>query len=253
MFFAAGMYGMGLTIRHLGFTPGPALLAGILAGAALSAVVGALALRTAGVAFMIVTLMFAQAGYLTILYFGEWTRGDEGFVIQQAQRVFLGIDLSQPTARYFAALALFSVCLLLTLWLIQRPFGRVLIAIRENEDRAQMLGYDVFRHKLGAVVLSGTISAGAGAMYGLLFGYAGASFAGVQYSILPLLWVLLGGAGTLLGPFIGALFTFYLIDIASGFTTAYMLVVGVVLVALTLFAPQGIGGELRARLWRWLP
>ena len=253
MFFAAGMYGMGLVIRHLGWTPAPALLAGLVAGAALSLLAGALALRTKGVAFMIVTLMFAQAGYLIILYFGEYTRGDEGFVIQQVERILWGIDLSQPTARYFAAFTLFSACLLLSLWVIQRPFGKVLIAIRENEDRAQMLGYDVFAHKLGAVVLSGTISAAAGAFYGLLFGYAGASFAGVQYSILPLLWVLLGGAGTLIGPFIGALFTFYLIDIASGFTTAYMLIVGLVLVFLTLFARQGIGGELRARVWRWLP
>jgi len=253
MFFAAGMYGMGLAIRHLGANPMPALLAGIAAGAALSAIVGALALRTAGVAFMIVTLMFAQAGYLIILYFGEYTRGDEGFVIQQAQRILWGIDLSQPTQRYFAALILFGTSLLISLWVMQRPFGKVLIAIRENEDRAQMLGYDVYRHKLGAVMLSGTISAAAGASYGLLFGYVGASFAGVQYSILPLLWVLLGGAGTLIGPFIGALFTFYLIDITSGFTTAYMLVVGVVLIVLTLFARQGIGGEIRARLFRWLP
>lgn len=253
MFFAAGMYGMGLTIRHLGFTPAPALLAGIAAGLVLSATLGALALRTAGVAFMIVTLMFAQAGYLIILYFGQWTRGDEGFVIQQAQRVLWGIDLSDPANRYRAALALFSACLLLSLWLMRRPFGKVLIAIRENEDRARMLGYDVFRHKLGAVVLSGTFAAAAGAFYGLLFGYAGASFATVQYSILPLLWVLLGGAGTLIGPFIGTLFTFYLIDIASGLTDAYMLIVGIVLVALTLFARQGIGGELRARVWRWLP
>ena len=253
MFFAAGMYGMALTIKHLGFSPAPALLAGIACGVILSLAVGALALRTIGVAFMIVTLMFAQAGYLIILYFGEYTRGDEGFVIQQAERVLWGIDLSQPTARYFAALVLFAACLLVSLRLMQRPFGKVLIAIRENEDRATMLGYDTFRHKLGAVVVSGTISAAAGAFYGLLFGYAGASFATVQYSILPLLWVLLGGAGTLIGPFIGALFTFYLIDIASGLTSAYMLIVGVVLVLLTLFARQGIGGEIRARIWRWLP
>ncbi|MCP3971114.1 MAG: branched-chain amino acid ABC transporter permease [Rhodobacteraceae bacterium] len=253
MFFAAGMYGMGLSVRHLGFTPAPALLAGIATGLALSAAFGALALRTAGVAFMIVTLMFAQAGYLIILYFGEYTRGDEGFVIQQSQRVLWGIDLTQPTARYFAAFTLFAACLLLSLQVIRRPFGKTLIAIRENEDRARMLGYDVFAHKLGAVILSGTVSAAAGAFYGLLFGYAGASFATVQYSILPLLWVLLGGAGTIIGPFIGALFTFYLIDIASGLTDAYMAVVGVVLLMLTLFASQGIGGELRARVWSWLP
>jgi len=253
LFFAAGMYGMGLAIYQFGLSPAPALVAGLIAGLLVSAVVGFLALRTAGVAFMIVTLMFAQAGYLTILYYGAYTRGDEGFVIQQAQRVLWGIDLSDATNRYFAAWGLFSICLLLTLWLVQRPFGCVLIAIRENEERARMLGYDVFAHKLAAVILSGTVSAMAGAMYGLLFGYAGASFATVQYSIFPLLWVLLGGAGTVMGPLVGTLFMFYLIDLSSGITSAYMLIAGVVLVLLTLFAPQGLVGEWRARVWRWLP
>ncbi|MCR9146128.1 MAG: branched-chain amino acid ABC transporter permease [Rhodobacteraceae bacterium] len=253
LFFAAGMYGMALMIQHGGASPAPALLAGVLAGAVVSGLLALLALRTTGVAFMIVTLMFAQAGYLTILYFAEWTRGDEGFVIQQAQRVLWGIDLSQPTARYFAAWALFSLVFLISLWLVRRPFGRTLIAIRENEERVRMLGYDTFAHKLGAMVISGTISAGAGAAYGLLFGYAGASFASVQYSIFPLLWVLLGGAGTVLGPFVGTLFMFYLIDLSSGITSAYMLIAGVVLVLLTLFAPQGLVGELRKRIFRGLP
>ncbi len=116
-----------------------------------------------------------------------------------------------------------------------------------------MLGYDTQRLKLVAVVISGAMSAAAGAVYGLLFGYAGASFAGVQYSILPLLWVLLGGAGTVIGPFLGTLFMVYLIDLSSDITTAYMLIAGVVLVLLTLFAPQGLGGELRRRVWGWLP
>jgi len=253
LFFAAGMYGMGLTIQHAGFSPAPALLAGLLAGLLVSAGLAVLALRTSGVAFMIVTLMFAQAGYLSILYFGEYTRGDEGFVIQTAQRMLWGIDLSDPTNRYLAALLLFSVCLGLSLWLVRAPFGRVLVAIRENEERVRMLGYDTHAHKLGAMIVSGTISALAGAVYGLLFGYAGASFASVQYSIFPLLWVLLGGAGTVLGPFLGTLFMFYLIDLSSGLTTAYMLIAGVALVVLTLFAPQGLAGELRRRLWGWLP
>ena len=253
LFFAAGMYGVSLSIQHLGFTPAPALLAGIAAGIVVATAVGLLALRTGGVSFMIVTLMFAQAGYLSILYFGKWTRGDEGFVIQQAQRILWGIDLSQPDNRYFAALILFATCLIASLWLVRRPFGKTLIAIRENEERVRMLGYNTFAHKLGAVVISGTISATAGAFYGLLFGYAGASFATVQYSIFPLLWVLLGGAGTILGPFIGTLFMFYLIDLSSGLTSAYMLIAGVVLVLLTLFAPQGLAGVLRAKLWRWLP
>jgi len=253
LFFAAGLYGMGLSILHFGFSPAPALAAGIAAGVLVSLVAGMLALRTAGVAFMIVTLMFAQAGHLTILLFGTYTRGDEGFVIQPAQRVLAGIDLSDPVNRYLAALVLFSTCLLATLWLVRRPAGRVLVAIRENEQRTRLLGYDAFRYKLAAVVISGTISAAAGATYGLLFGYAGATFATVQYSIFPLLWVLLGGAGTVIGPFLGTLFMFYLIDLTSGITTAYMLIAGVVLVLLTLFAPQGMAGELRRRLWGWLP
>jgi len=253
LFFAAGMYGMALMIRHAGVAPAPALLAGIAAGAAVSAALAVLALRTSGVAFLIVTLMFAQAGYLTILYFGDLTRGDEGFVIQAADRVLWGVDLSDPVNRYFAAWALFSICLLLCLWLVRAPFGKTLVAIRENEERVRMLGYDTFAHKWGAMVISGTVSAAAGAVYGLLFGYAGASFASVEYSILPLLWVLLGGAGTVLGPLIGTLFMFYLIDLGSDVTTAYMLIAGVALVALTLFAPQGLTGELRRRLWGWLP
>ena len=253
MFFAAGMYGLGLTIQHLDFTPAPAFLVGLIAATLLAAAVGALALRTVGVAFMIVTLMFAQAGFLTALYFGEYTRGDEGFAIQQADRILWGIDLSQETNRFFAALILFAITLFAIAYLVQTAFGRALIAIRENEARAEMLGYNVTSLKLQAMIISGLISGAAGAAYALLFGYAGATFASVQYSILPLLWVLLGGAGTTIGPFVGALFMFYLIDFSSEFTDAYLLVAGAALVLLTLYARAGIIGELRRRAWSWLP
>ena len=253
MFFAAGLYGMGLGIRFLGLDPVTGFLAGTLAGAILAAVLGALALRARGVAFMIVTLMFAQAVYLTILYFGAYTRGDEGFVLQQAERTILGAPLSNPDLRFWLAFALFAAATLITLAIVRRPLGKSLVAVRENEARAQMLGYDTFRLKWTAVILSGTVSAASGAAYGLLFGYVGASFASVQYSIFPLLWVLLGGAGTVIGPFIGTLFMFYLIDFSSGLTTAYMLFAGIALVLLTLFAPHGIAGEIRRRLLRGLP
>lgn len=253
LFFAAGMYGTGLAVQHLGWGAGPALVAGIAAGAVVSGTLALLALRTSGVAFMIVTLMFAQAGALTVLHFSEITGGDEGFVLPYAGRILLGLDLSDANTRYLAALALFAICLMLCLWLVRTPFGRVLIAIRENEDRARMLGYDPFAHKFAAMVISGTMAAAAGAAYGVLFGYVGSSFAEVQYSILPLLYVLLGGAGTVLGPFVGTLFMFYLIDLSSDITTAHMLIAGVALVLLTLFAPQGIMGEVRRRLWKGLP
>lgn len=253
LFFAAGMYGLALPMQHLGLAPAQAFATGLAAAAIVSLSIGFLALRTTGAAFMIVTLMFSQAGFLLVLYAGEWTRGDEGFVIQQADRVLAGVDFSQPAARYFAAFALFAFTYLLIAWLISTPFGKCLVAIRENEERARMLGYDVQRHKLLAVLVSGTLSGASGAAYAFLFGYAGATFASVQYSILPLLWVLLGGAGTTIGPLIGTAFAFYLIDISSNFTTAHLLVVGLAIVLVTLFAPQGLAGEIRNRLARWLP
>lgn len=253
MFFAAGMYGFGLGVNLGGLPVLPAFGVGIICASLLAFVVGFLALRTAGVAFMIVTLMFAQTVYLVILYFGEYTRGDEGFVIQQAQRNLAGIDLTTETARYFTAYILFAISFLAIAKLVQMPFGKRLIAIRENEERARMLGYDAANLKLRALIISGMFSGVAGAAYALLFGYVGASFAAVHYSIFPLLWVLLGGAGTTIGPLIGVAFMFYLIDVSSSYTNAYMLVAGVALVLLTLFAPQGLVGTLRKKVFAWLP
>lgn len=253
LFFASGMYGLGLAMHLFDFNVSSAFISGLLAAFVISAVVGFLALRTSGVAFMIVTLMFAQAGYLTVLYYGEYTRGDEGFVIQQADRVIGSMDLTSPGGRYFAALLLFTICFFLTIFIVRSGFGLALIAIRENEERAKMLGYNVMRLKLQAVIISGVMSGGAGAAYALLFGYAGATFATVQYSIFPLLWVLLGGVGVAIGPLIGTIFMFYLIDYSSSITNAYMLIAGLVLVLLTLYAPQGLAGELRRRYIKWLP
>jgi len=253
LLLAAGMYGTGLAITALGWPAAPALLAGLVAGGVMALAVGVLALRTAGVAFMIVTLMFAQAGYLTILYFGPVTGGDEGLVLARGARAIGGVDLSADTPRYLAALALFAVALLANLALVRSRLGRVMVAMRENEERSRMLGYNPFAVKLAALVISGLYAGAAGAGYAVLFGYIGASFAGIQYSILPLLWVLLGGAGVVLGPLVGVLVMFYLIDISSGYTTAHLLVVGLALLVLVLFAPKGILGALRERLWPWLP
>lgn len=253
LFFAAGMYGLGLSIEHMDVSALPALAMGLVVALVISSVIGFLALRTSGVAFMIVTLMFAQAGYLAILLAGKYTRGDEGFVIKQSDRMIAGFDLSQSDNRYFAALILFTIAFVFIGWLVQTRFGKTLVAIRENPERARMLGYNIQRHKLLAVVISGTLSGMAGAAYALLFGYAGASFAAVHYSIYPLLWVLLGGAGTTIGPLIGTVFMTYLIDISSEYTNAYMLIAGVALILLTLFAPHGLAGLVRKKWLPWLP
>lgn len=257
MLFAAGLYGAGLSIRYLGFDALSGFAAGAAAGLVLAVAVGLVALRTTGVAFMIVTLMLSQAAFLSTLYFSAVTRGDEGFVLQaEARRWSIGtlsLDLSNPATRYNLALLLFSICLMTCLFLTRSSVGRVLIAIRENEERTVMLGYSTFRYKLLALAVSGAISAAAGATYALLFSYVGSTFASIQYSIFPLLWVLVGGVGTTLGPLIGTAMMFYLVDFTSGYTSSYLLVVGLALLLLVLLFPKGILGTVRAKAAPWLP
>jgi branched-chain amino acid transport system permease protein len=249
MFFAAGVYGAGMTAHFLDFPVAAAFVAGAMGGLALALLVGLIALRTRGVSFLIVTLMFAQAVYLTTLYFNNITRGDEGFVLAEAsRRLSIGpteLALNDPHVRYNCALLLFALCYLLGILLLHSPIGRVFVAVRENEPRTQMLGYNTFGYKLLALTLSGALSGMSGAAYALLFAYVGATFASTQYSIYPLLWVLLGGAGTPLGPLIGTALMFYLVDLSSGFTSSYMIAVGVILVVLIIAFPKGIIGAVR--------
>lgn len=249
MFFAAGLYGAGMTAHFLQFPMPAAFAVGVLGGLALALVVGLIALRTMGVSFLIVTLMFAQAAYLTTLYFNNITRGDEGFVLAEtSRRLIFGaaeLALNDPDVRYNCALLLFAMCYVLSIALLHSPIGRVFIAVRENEPRTQMLGYNTFGYKLLALTVSGTLSGMSGAAYALLFAYVGSTFASTQYSIYPLLWVLLGGAGTPLGPLIGTALMFYLVDLSSALTSSYMIAVGIILVVLIIAFPKGIIGTLR--------
>jgi branched-chain amino acid transport system permease protein len=257
MFFATGVYTAAIGTTLLGLSVPAAFLCAILIGAAVSFLLGLVTLRASGVAFMIVTLMFSQAAFLTVLYFGAYTRGDEGIIIPDTLRVFSilawPIDLTNAGLRYNLALGFLALTIALCLALVRSRFGHVLIAIRENEKRTAMLGYDVTRYKLIAFVISGMLSAVAGALYALMFAQAGSTLASIQYSINPLLWTLLGGAATTLGPLLGTALMFVLVDVASGFTNAHLLVVGVMLILLVLFFPKGILGSIRQRYLDWLP
>lgn len=257
MFFAAGMYGAGLPIYYLQFGAIQAFCLGVLLSLVLATLFGLIALRTSGVSFLIVTMMFAQACYLALLYFNKITLGDQGFILSKSlESVSLGsfeFAFSDPAVKYNIALLLFAGSFLLSALLVGSPTGRVLIAVRENEERTGLLGYNTYKYKLLSLVISGGISGVAGAAYALLFSYVGASFASILYSIYPILWTLLGGTGTTTGPMIGTGIMFYLVDIASGLTSSYLFVVGAVLVMLILWFPQGIMGAIRTRWLPWLP
>ena len=152
--------------------------------------------------------------------------------------------------KYNTALVAFALALLFSLWLLRSPIGRILIAIRENEARTRLLGYNTFLYRFAALVISGTMSGLAGALYCLLFAYVGSSFASLQYSTLPLLYTLLGGTGVTLGPLAGTAIMYYLIDISSEFTSSYMIIVGAALLIITLWFPDGIAGRARRLIRR---
>ena len=268
MFFAAGMYGAAMPMIHGDWPAWAGLAAGLVSGLLLGLAVGLLALRTIGVGFMIVTLMFSQAVFYLILFQGEITFGDEGWTIPQAARAIGTLDLSDDDTRYIAALVLLTVALFAKLALVRSRLGRVLVAVRENEERTRLLGFDPFRAKLAALVVSAGYASAAGAAYVVFWGGFGGTFAGIEYSILPLLWVLVGGAGTLLGPILGVVVMTYLADFAAsdlmpwladqweaafpgseaeGLRSAHRILVGLVLVALVLTARAGILGRFRAR------
>lgn len=257
MFFATGMYATGLAVTSLNVGAVRALLIGLVASVLQSTVIGLVTLRTSGVAFLITTMMFAQAFYLSILHFNRFTGGDQGFILTgRLEPLSLGdltLALSAPAVKYNIAFATLAVCLLLSLWLVRSPMGRVLIAIRDNEERTRMLGYDTFKYKVLALIVSGTLSGASGSVYALLFSYVGATFASVLYSIYPLLWTLLGGAGTTLGPLVGVSLITYIVDITSGVTSSYLLVVGLGLVLIIMKAPAGVVGGIRERWLKWLP
>lgn len=257
MFFACGLYAAGLPVYHLGWSVPSAFLFATVVSALASAVIGAIALRTHAVAFMIVTLMFSQVAYLATFYFSNYTNGDDGLVLPQHARSFevwgRHVDLTDPAVRYLIALALLTASILFVHQVVKSGIGREWVAVRENETRTKMLGYNTFLIKFKAMVVSGTLSGTAGAAYGLLFAYVGSTFASIQYSIDALLFTLLGGAGTVLGPVLGSFIMFYLIDLFSSYTNAYLLATGVVLILLIVYFPSGVLGTLRKKWLRWLP
>lgn len=257
MFFSAGMYSMGLSIYYLELSPFNGLIFSLLFSILISVIFGSFALRTSGVSFLIVTLMFGQTFYLSIIFFSEFTFGHDGFSLGKYLEPLnlFGKEylFSNPSVRYNFALLLLAIYILVSTFILLSPLGRILIAIRENESRTQLLGYNVFYYKLFALVISGTFSGVAGAMHGLLFSYIGTTFAEIHHSISPLLWTLIGGAGTLMGPVFGTGIMYYLIDFLSEITKNYFLIVGIALIIMIIWFPMGIMGTIRTKWLKWLP
>ncbi len=224
--------------------------AGLLMAAAISALFGLLALRTHETYFLMITLALAQVLWGVAFGWRSLTGGDDG--IPGVPRPTLGLpwSLSQGIPFYYFV-AIFFVLATSLLWIIvHSPFGRALVGIRESETRMEVLGYNVWLHKYVAFILSGLFAGLAGILFAYYNGFVGPSYLSVIFSATALIMVILGGAGTLLGPALGACVIVSLENVVSLYTERWLLILGITYVLVTLFAPRGLVGLFQERLQR---
>lgn len=248
-FFGGAGYVTAHAIKAWQFEPLAAILLGTGAATLLGALMGVLAIRRQGIYFAMTTLALSQMAYFLFLR-APFTNAEDG--IQNVPRgTLLGlVDLNDITNLYLLVAAVFIIGMTVIWQVIHSPFGHVLRAIRENETRAQSLGYRVDRYKLGAFVISAGLTGLAGATKVLVFQIATLNDVSWQMSGSVILMGLLGGVGTAAGPTVGAglIITIENYLATSGFPVQVIL--GLIFILCVLMFRQGIVGTLAARLRR---
>ena len=242
-FFGLGMYGAAaalLTVKPPSL--GLALLYGLVAAGAAAVFVAY---------FAISTLVFSQIFYVIIFTWTEVTGGENGLTFSQPRLTIPGIwsDRFTPVTFHWFVLAVVLLSYLLVRRITQSPFGMVLQSIRENEPRTRAIGYHVERYKIVAVMLSGLFAGLSGVLYALQNKFAAPDFVFFVVSGEVVIFNVMGGMGTLVGPFAGAAFFLLLREGLSRFLTEYYLIpLGIIFIVMIIFLPQGLLGFLRRRL-----
>jgi branched-chain amino acid transport system permease protein len=246
-FFGAGAYIVGI-FAFEGVSSAWLAWPAAAAVAALAAlVIGALSLRTRGVYFIMITLAFAQMMYYVFVSLKAYG-GDDGLQMPGRSILGLGLDLRDDLTWYYVVLALLAAVLYLLHRIVHSRFGRVIVAIRENETRASAIGFPVYGYKLACFVVSGAIAGLAGALIANQGGYVGPGTLHWIQSGTLMIMVILGGVGRFWGGPIGAVVMLTLEEVFSGggllgdYSLHWQLPVGVILLGIVLFAPQGIAG-----------
>lgn len=201
-------------------------------------VVGTISLRTRGVYFIMITLAFAQMAYYLFVSARSWG-GDDGLPLN-GRMTLGGFSLAADDALFYAALGALLAAMLFFGRLVDARFGRTLQAIRENETRMEALGYPVFRFRLVAFVLGGMVAGLAGALLANLTGLASPNLLQWTQSGTLLVMVIIGGVGYLYGGVVGAAVLLMLEETLVGFTEHWHIALGLLLLAVVLFAPKGV-------------
>jgi branched-chain amino acid transport system permease protein len=247
MFLGSAGYASAHAAKVWGFTPEFAILFGTACAALLGVGAGLLAIRRQGIYFAMITLALAQMVFFFCLQ-AKFTGGEDGIQAVPRGMLFGVVDLRQPLAMYAVVLVIFLAGFGLLYRIVHSPFGQILKAIRENEQRAISLGYDTDRYKLVAFVLSATLAGLAGATKALVFQLA--SLTDVHWSMSGevVLMTLLGGMGTIFGPVAGAAVIITMESYLAQLGAWVTVVQGVIFVICVLAFRRGIVGELGAWL-----
>lgn len=252
-FFAVGAYVTSLLVLKLGVALWVSMVAAVLCATVLGFLVGLVTLRFRSHVFALVTLAFAELVRLTAYNWKDLTGGPDGiFNIPRPAAMHLGgmvIDYTQITTFYYLIALFFILVTAVSLWLTKSSFGRMLVAIRENETYAEFVGVNTWHCKVGVFTLSAAMAGLSGVLYAHYIGYISPYTFNIGQSVNALLMVILGGGGTIVGPLIGSAFVQIVPELLRGLSDYRMVIYGGVLVLAVLFMPRGITG-LRIRLGR---
>ena len=245
-YFGLGAYAAGMTIKYLLPSTMFGILAGIVVGTLAAMIIGALIVRLRGVYFAMVTIAFGQVFYFITFRWNAVTGGDDGLTGWQRQPIDLGfttIDiLGNDKAFYYLVLLFFALSAGVMALILRSPFGRTLLAIRENERRARFLGIPIERHIWISFTISCFFVSLAGALYALLNNFTDPRALRWDQSGNFVIMAVLGGMRSFWGPLIGAAIFVALQDYVSSHTENWMSVIGLVFVLVVLFFPRGILG-----------
>ncbi|AFK53974.1 branched-chain amino acid ABC transporter permease [Tistrella mobilis] len=248
-YFGFAAYICGHVVKVWGLSPEIGILLGTLTGAGLGLIIGGLAIRRQGIYFAMVTLAFAQMVFFLALQ-APFTGGEDGIQGIPRGMLFGLISLHDDMTMYYVVFAIFLIGLLFIHRVIHSPFGQTLKAIRENEQRAISLGYDVNRYKLLAFVLSSGIAGLAGSTKALVFQIATLTDVHWHASGEVVLMTLLGGVGTVLGPTVGAFLVTGIQNYFAQVGAWVTIIQGGIFVACVLLFRRGIVGEYLAFMER---
>ncbi len=241
--FGLGSYTTGLTLLHAPFPLVVTLVMGALMGAGFAGIMGYLSLRRGGVYCAMISLALAQVVYFTAFRWSSLTGGDDGLRGLPLHKItFMSINMIDSLYFYYFSLVITTVSLWVMHHMLESPFGMVLKAIGENENRAKACGYNVYAVKVVAFVISGFFSGLAGALYAILFRSVPIDTLHWLLSGEVVMMTILGGAGTFFGPFIGAVIYCISEDRINLLTTHWQIFVGCVFIVIILFAPKGLWG-----------